>query len=162
MSNSRMLQQGTSLVELVVTIVILSISVAGVLAGISSITARSADPMITAQAGAIAEAYLEEVLLRSFRDPEAAGSDCASLPGVDPLEVRTTYDDIDDYNGLVETARLQADTGATLDGYEVTVTVTCATLGTISDTSRNAARVTVSVSRGGVQQVVLRGYRANL
>jgi MSHA pilin protein MshD len=146
----------------VVTIVILSVSVAGVLAGIGSLTARSADPMITAQAGAIAEAYLEEILLRSFRDPEAAASDCTSSPGVDAGETRASYDDIDDYNGLIETARLQADTATTLDAYQVSVTVACADLETITAASRNAARVTVSVSRGGVQQVVLRGYRANL
>jgi MSHA pilin protein MshD len=152
-------QRGATLVELVITIVIISLALVGVLAGINSITARSADPMISAQAGAIAEAYLEEVLLRTFKDPEGGATDCNSSPGDDSGETRASFDDIDDYNGLSEPARLQANAASSLAGYTVAVRVECAALDGIA--AGSAAKVTVSVSHGGIQQVVLWGYRAD-
>jgi MSHA pilin protein MshD len=109
-------QTGTTLIELVVAIVIISIAVSAVLGVLSSNIAHSADPMINHQAVAIAEAYLEEIALRSFHDPD----------GVDGEASRDLYDDVDDYDGLVDTgARNQFDAAlAGLSDYTITVAVT--------------------------------------
>jgi len=85
-------QQGVTLVELLVSIVIVSIAASGVLGVLSMTTAASADPMIRHQAAAIAEAYLEEIMLKPIADPD----------GVDGEAARTDYDDLDDYNGLAD------------------------------------------------------------
>jgi MSHA pilin protein MshD len=109
-------QSGTTLIELVIAIVIISIAASAILAALSSNVARSADPMIRHQAIAIAEAYLEEISLRSFADPD----------GVDGEASRDLYDDVDDYDGLVDNgARNQFDAAiAGLSDYTVSVDVT--------------------------------------
>jgi hypothetical protein len=62
--------------------------------------AASADPQIRAQARAIAEGYMEEILLKSYENPEPG---IAETGGVEqegtPLttEVRAEYDDVWDY-----------------------------------------------------------------
>ena len=79
-------QSGLSLVELLVSIVIVGIAAGTVLGVFSTTTGSSADPMIRHQAAAIAEAYLEEVLLRPFDDPDGSDGEVA----------RADFDDIDD------------------------------------------------------------------
>ena len=59
---------------------------------LSSTVGRSADAMVMSQAVAIAEAYLEEISLKAFADPD----------GVDGETTRAAFDDVDDYNGLVD------------------------------------------------------------
>ena len=76
---------GLSLVELIVFIVIVSASVAGIIGVITVTTRSSADPMIHKQALAIAEAMLEEVQLQPFTycdpdDPSAATADKVQAP----------------------------------------------------------------------------------
>ncbi len=52
-----------TLVELVITIVIIGIAAAALFSAMASITARSADPMLRQQSLLIAEAYLERLLV---------------------------------------------------------------------------------------------------
>ena len=85
-------QAGVSLVELLLSIVIVATAASAVLAALSSTTGASADPMVRRQAASIAEAYLEEILLKSFADPD----------GADGEALRADFDDVDDYNGLVD------------------------------------------------------------
>ena len=77
---------GLSLVELIVFIVIVSASVAGIIGVITVTTRSSADPMIHKQALAIAEAVLEEVQLLPFTycDPDDPGAATANAAGAPP------------------------------------------------------------------------------
>ena len=68
---------GVTLVELLVSIVVVSIAASAVLGVISMNTARSADPMILHQAAAIAESYIEEVLLKPASDPDGVDGEAA-------------------------------------------------------------------------------------
>ncbi|MCP5093300.1 MAG: prepilin-type N-terminal cleavage/methylation domain-containing protein [Gammaproteobacteria bacterium] len=143
-------QDGVTLVELLVSIVIVSIAASGVLGVLSMTTAASADPMIRHQAAAIAEAYLEEILLKPLDDPD----------GVDGEASRADYDDLDDYDGLADTgARDQF--GAPIGGlsdYNVAVGVSpSAALPAIPVS--NALRVDVVVTHGVDISFVLSGYR---
>ncbi len=77
--------RGLSLVELIVFIVIVGASVAGIIGVITVTTRASADPVIRKQALAIAEAVLEEVQLQPFTycdpdDPGAATANAAGAP----------------------------------------------------------------------------------
>ncbi len=85
-------ERGLTLVELLVSIVIVGIAASTILGVFSITSASSADPMIRHQAAAIAESYLEEVLARPFDDPD--GSDTETL--------RADFDDVDDYDGLLD------------------------------------------------------------
>lgn len=139
---------GATLVELVVSIVVISVGLAGVLVVMDRATRSSADPMIQYQAIAIAEAYLEEALLKEFNDPDGLGG-----------ETRATFDDVNDYNGLVNNgARDQSDQPIVgLEQYTVTMTVTAEAFNAIPAASARRVQVSVTPPFGGA--VVMSAYR---
>ncbi len=118
-------QQGLSLVELIATIVILSIALAGVAIGLSQGLNRSGEAIAELQAVALAQSYLDEILGKRYdektrnrgvppcRDPSLSGVPAArrctfeSAFGPDAGETSVTYsrirwDDVDDYDGMDE------------------------------------------------------------
>ncbi len=150
MSISR--QAGTTLIELVVAIVIISIAASSILMALSTSVTYSADPMIRHQAVAIAEAYLEEIALKSFVDPD----------GVDGEGSRDLYDDVDDYDGLVDNgARNQFDAAiAALSDYTVSVTVT-ASSALPSIASTDLYLISVQITHAANVDFTVSAYRAN-
>ena len=137
--------------------------------------------MVQEQASAIARAYLEEVLLNGFCDPSydpdgnpatgcpvdcttsvCAGGCGGAIPGA---ETRVDYDDICDYDGLVDSgARNQLDQPLEgLSSYTVSVQVIDSGVdlgGLPADTGRSA-RIDVTVSRTGMDPVTVSGWRVN-
>jgi MSHA pilin protein MshD len=145
-------QAGTTLIELVIAIVIISIAASAVLMALSTSIASSADPMVRHQAVAIAEAYLEEIALRSFADPD----------GVDGEASRDLYDDVDDYNGLVDNgARNQFDAAiAGLSDYTINVSVTpSGVLPSIAST--DLYLISVRITHTANIDFTVSAYRAN-
>ena len=108
-------QLGVTLVELLISIVIVAVAASAVLGMLSITSQSSADPMVRRQAVSIAEAYLEEILLKPFVDPD----------GIDGEAARINFDDIDDYDGLTDAgARDQfGNPIGPLGAYTVSVTV---------------------------------------
>lgn len=111
--------RGFTLIESIITLVVLAAAAAGVLLIYAETTARSADPMIRAQAQSIATAYMDEILLQAYSDPDEpeTGTEEAS---------RSDYDDVRDYdaiNGETPTDRT-GNTIGTLSAYTVNVDVT--------------------------------------
>jgi len=157
---SAFLQCGVTLIELVITIVIVAISVTAVLGVLSMLATGSADAMIRNQAVAIASAYLEEITLKPYSDPD----------GVAALEAtRDLYDDVSDYNGLVDPSVLGGGVGARdqfgnaiagLDQYTVTVTVGAGTLASIPGVDVRRIDVNVQYPSAHVN-VTISGYRTN-
>lgn len=157
--------RGVSLVELIVAIVIVGVSVAGILKVMDLTTQRSADPMIQQQAQLIAESYLEEILLKKFYDPDTNTVCTGTAEGS-----RVNYDNVCDYNGLNDNtgARNQFGTLVTgLESYNVAVTVTgdgTVSLGSINNTGAvRVLRVNVIVTHDSVPglSIPLAGYRTN-
>jgi MSHA pilin protein MshD len=107
--------------------------------------------MIMSQAVSVAEAYLEEITLKPFAEPPG---------GVDGETLRTDFDDVDDYNGLVDVgARDQfGNAPSALSRYTVTVTVTPSSDLT-GVPSADAERVDVRVTYAPNVRVALTGYR---
>lgn len=150
MMSATKVQGGVTLVELLVSIVIVSIAASGVLGVLSMTTAGSADPMIRHQAAAIAEAYLEEILLKPIVDPD----------GVDGEAARADFDDLDDYDGLADAgARNQFGVAITgLDAYNIAVAVSpTSALPTVP--VADALRVDIVVTNGLDISFALSGYR---
>ena len=141
---------GFTLIEIITTIVVLSVAATAIMSMFSNTIRSSANPMIQQQAISIAEAYMEEILLKSFNDPD----------GVDTGESRGTFDDVDDYDVLNNDA-IEDQNGVTiteLSDYRVSVTVTNnATLNAITD----AKRVRISVSHTVLDPIVIHGFRTN-
>ncbi len=144
-------QAGLTLVELLVSIVIVGIAASTILGVFSTVAASSADPLIRHQAAAIADAYLEEILLRPFDDPD----------GNDGESSRAAFDDLDDYDGLVDNGSRDqfGNPVPGLDDYTVTVSVSSSSgLGSIP--SADLVRVDVLVTRDSTISYVVSGYRA--
>lgn len=146
-------ERGVTLIELVISIVVIAIAASAVLGVLSSSVGRSADAMVLAQAVSVAEAYLEEISPKPYADPD----------GVDGEALRTDFDDVDDYDGLVDNgARDQFGAAlASLSAYTVTVTVV-ASAALAGVPAADAERVDVSVTHPGNVSVVLSGYKARL
>ena len=77
-------QQGTTLIELIIAMIIISVALSGILSVVNITTRHSADPVVQLQAVAIAESYLEEILLLPVLDPD----------GSNVGESRSTFDNI--------------------------------------------------------------------
>lgn len=140
--------RGVTLVELIVSIVIIGVALSGVLMVFIRNTSASADPLIWHQATAIAEAYLEEALTKSFT--------------VGPGATRDTYDDVLDYNFTDVGARDQTGTPISgLGGYTVQVQAAAEALTVV--TASNAIRVQVTVTPQVLTSttVIISGYRTN-
>jgi len=151
---------GVTLLELVIAIAIVGIALAGAVSVFVVTTQHSADPMAQEQAQLIAEAYLDEILLKKFYDPDT-GTVCTGTTGG---ETRATYDNVCDYNGLSEAPTNQFGAAIGLPSYNVAVSVVNSgvTLGTINNTGAiRVLRVDVTVNLQGAPSVVLSAYRTN-
>jgi MSHA pilin protein MshD len=146
-------ESGATLIELIISIVVIAIAASAVLGVLSSTVGRSADALLLSQAVAIAEAYLEEISLKPFVDPD----------GVDGEAARPSFDDVDDYDGLVDVgARDQFDTALLpLAQYTVTVSVVASTA-LAGVPGADAERIDVRVTYPGDGIVVLTGYKTRL
>lgn len=169
-------RRGATLVELVISIVIISIALTVLFAVTSRTTERSVDPMIQVQAGAVARSYLEEILQKSFCDPDLSDDCVAACSGAGACGnasctvqegARSLYDDVCDYDALADNPPRDTTGNAIpgLDLYTVNVQVVddaSATLNGISGNNGTVVRVDVDVSHPAMQRdVSLSGFRAN-
>ena len=171
--------RGFTLLELVITIVILGLGVAAFARLMNASTVASVDPMVRQQAHAVAQSYLEEVMLNPFCDPNLSTdcaatctaanicSTCGGSASPAPAESRPGYDDVCDYNGLSDTG-VRNQFGAViaaLSGYNVTVTVddSGVTLPGMSSANGQVVRVDVNVTHATNPNVdvTLSAYRTN-
>ena len=180
-------QNGVTLVELVVFIVLVGIAFGALMLAFNQFGFHSTDPMIRKQSLAIAESLMDEVELMPFTycDPDdpnastaantagctggAAGSeDDSGTLGPEAGETRystaTPFDNVSDYNGFSMTP---GTTGGIRDitntvvsglsGYSASIVVAQAGLGGIA--AADALRITVTVTAPNATTFELVGYR---
>lgn len=138
-----------TLIEILVTIVVISIAGTALMGVYTNLIARSADPIIQQQALAIAEAYMEEIRLKAFSDPNGG------------VETRPNYDDIQDYNGLPDTV-VRDQNGvaiASLSAYSVTVNVAGQSFAGLN--AADSMRIDVVVNHPAIDPITLSGFRVN-
>lgn len=181
-------QRGFTLIELIVFIVIVSVALAGVLTVLTHTTRHSADPMLRKQALAIAEAILEEVMLRPFTycDPsdDAAATATSATVGAEACTANVqglgaggnariaNTDNVGDYAGVTLSPVTSVDGNNAYAGYTAAITVTPENLGpatgeitsaacasTNDCSAMNVLRIAVTVSRAGTDNITLEGYR---
>jgi MSHA pilin protein MshD len=146
-------QAGMTLIEVVISIVVVAIAVSAVLGVLASNAQHSADAMVLSQAVSIAEAYMEEISLKPFDDPDA----------VDGEGARVDFDDVDDYNGLVDNGAADqfGNPIAALAAYTVSVAVaTSAALPNVA--AGDAVRVDVRVQFVPYVDFSLSAYKTRL
>jgi MSHA pilin protein MshD len=176
-------QGGLSLVELVVFIVIVSVSIAGIFLVLNKATRTSADPVARKQALAIAESLLEEIELMPFTfcDPVdanaatatgafvGAGGCATTVEAIGPeagetrYSAATPFDNVNDYHGFTMNSGNGGIKDITntvipaLNSYSASVSVVQEVLQGIASTE--SLRVTVTVTGPGNTTVTLDGYR---
>ncbi len=181
---------GFILIELVVGIVILSIGTAAFLTLVTNTTKNSVDPQIRVQGNAIAQAYLEEIMLSSFCDPDwdpdidldgdpltnpqncpvdcvsSACTVCKASGTGWSMESRNTYDDVCDYTSIVGAAATDRNglSLGTVGDYTVTVTVDDVGVSLNTSATSNAGqvvRVDVDVTHTSGTSMQLSSFKTN-
>jgi len=150
---------GFTLIEILVTIVVLGIAATSIMSVFMSTVQTSADPLIQQQAVSIAEAYMEEIQSQHFADPVAV-----ETGGAEAGEIRATYNDVQDYAGLSDTgAKNQNNVAiAGLADYDVDVAVTAQTLsGSTAIAAVDSRRIDITVSHPAIDPILLSGFRTN-
>lgn len=169
-------EDGFTLLELVLVVVILSVVGVGMLVLIHNTTKNSADPQFIQQANSIARSYLEEVLLRPFCDPDFVTNSCPADCTVGACGActgaeggRSLFDDVCDYDGLSDTAGALDQTGSAVTGlgaFNVSVQVFDdggADLNGLTGTTGQVVLVNINVTHDENESVnvSLSGYRTN-
>jgi MSHA pilin protein MshD len=137
--------QGVTLVELVVSIVVISIAGVALASTLAYLNGAGNTSILQAQAQSIANSYLNEILGKSFSGPYNGG-------------VRALFDDVSDYNGL-DTPVASDEFGNVSGNFRVRVS---ALPGVLNGLPANAVLlVNVTVDYGNASSVVASGYRTN-
>ena len=144
---SKTRNSGFTLLEVLVTVVVIAISATALMSVFSSTVRTSADPMFQHQALAIAEAYMEEIRLKDF--------------AIGPETTRASFDDVRDYNGLTDVGARDQNNNliAGLNDYTINVTVVNDGLNGIA--VADSLRIDIVVSRALIDDILLSGYRVN-
>lgn len=161
-------QQGATLVELVMTIVIISIAIAGVVGAFALIAGRSADPLNQTRAVALSQLYMDEVLAKSFAEGapiggglvSAAKADCTNL-GPDG-ESRLTFNDVDDYHNLNDSPpeNSEQEQLAGYNRFRASILVACA--GTeVGLANHEAKRIDITITDPSNNTYLFSAYRGN-
>lgn len=168
---------GFTLVELVVTMVLISIAVLGISQALAFAISHQSDGIWQAKAVALAESYIEEIMARRYDEVTPLGGVPPCAPGGTPCtaagslgsdgEPRAQYDDVDDYDGVDDLPPLDADGNprAQYAGYRVQVTVDYADAAQVAalgmDDVTDAKLVTVVVTPPGRGPMAFPAVRGN-
>lgn len=162
--------RGATLVELVITIVIISVAIAGVVGAFSLIVGRSADPLDQSRAVALSQLYMDEILTKRYADgapvggggvASAADADCGAL-GPEG-ESRATFDDVDDYQSITNAVPENSE-GADLNGYSgfrVSVSVQCDGTAIGFGSDYEAKRIDITITDPSGNTYLFSAYRGN-
>ena len=138
--------RGLALVEVVIAIAVIATAAGAVLAASSLGAVQQSRLYVQQQALWVAQAYLDEICGKAFSDPD----------GVNTETLRTTYDDVSDYAGLLDSGA--RDSGgqpiAGLTRFDVRVAV--APSGAVPGVAAaDVRRIEVRVSAAGTEAVLV-------
>ncbi len=158
-------ENGFSLIELVITIVVLGIALSALTASLFSGVSRNADPLWQSKATQLSQAYLDEILSMRYQENSPLGGGSVGTCAIGGNEVgetsRSLYDDVDDYDGLTETADfLDTTTSSVYTGYTVVIDVTC--VDSTNAASTNSKLIVVTITSPTNKDLVFSVFRADL
>ena len=138
--------RGVTLVELVVSIVVIAIAGAALAGTLAYLNGTGNTSILQAQAQSIANAYLNEITGKSYLDPD----------GINGEALRSQYDDVSDYNGL-DTPAASDVLGSAAGNFRVRVNVVPGVLNGLPAAA--VRRIDVTVDYGNSFTVIATGYR---
>lgn len=157
--------KGFSLIELVITIVVIGIALSALSTSLFTAVGRSADPLWQSKATQLSQAYLDEILSMRYQEDSPLGGGIVGTcfeAGSEAGETsRSLFDDVDDYDGLVETASfLDITTNSNYAGYTVSITVTC--VGPTNVAVNDSKLIAVTITSPTNQSIVFSVFRADI
>ena len=161
--------KGVTLVELVITIVVIGIAMSALISSLSTGIANSSTPLWEGKALELSQAYLDEIQAMKFDESSAIGGgelasvECNSA-NFDDGETRALYDDVDDYHGLTDAPPVLIDSTISMAeyaNYSVSVQVSCAGGDLGLANSDSAKRITVIVTVPGGESRSVAFYKGN-
>ena len=152
--------KGFSLIELIITIVVLGVALSALTSSIFNGVGRNADPLWQSKATQLSQSYLDEILSMRYQEDSPLGGGgvgTCTLVGSEAGETsRSLYDDVDDYNGLIESADfLDTTTLSNYSGYNVSIEVTC------NDVATNSKLIAVTITSPTNQNLVFSVIRGD-
>jgi MSHA pilin protein MshD len=160
-----MAQRGTTLVEVIIFVLIVSIAVVSVVSTLSLAVRQSSDPLVQRQTLAIGESLIQEIDSQPYaqKDPyNPTGPDDAIGP--EPGEARAgsplPFDNPNDYSGYSETGIVAPDGSAVagLGTYSASVVATQQSMGNVP--ASDGLLVVVTATGPDGQPVALTTFRA--
>jgi MSHA pilin protein MshD len=148
-------QTAFTLIEILVTLVVIGVAATALLQVFSNMVRGSADPMIQQQAITVAEAYMEEILRKPYADPNGGETGSAEAG-----ESRASFDDVQDYNSLPDNLVRDQNNNAVaaLADYTVAVDVNFVA-GVLNGV--DALQIDVTVTHPVLGAVSLSAFRTN-
>ncbi|MCR9260023.1 MAG: prepilin-type N-terminal cleavage/methylation domain-containing protein [Pseudomonadaceae bacterium] len=105
---NKLVSHGFTLVETIVAMLIISIAALAMASALGFAFSRSSDGLLEAKVVYIAQSYLEEIQARRYDEATPSGGTppCQTLAPCSALgpdsESRQNFDDVDDYDGLLD------------------------------------------------------------
>lgn len=154
------LQQGVTLIELIITLVVVGIALSAVVSVLTPSFSRSSDPIWQARAVELIEAYLDEIQAMRFNEtsPIGGGFDNACDTTAEEAS-RNQFDDVGDYNGVNDSPPelLLGALGADYTGFRAEITVNCvgSSFGFPSDNYIKRISIQITGPTGAVLQMAM-------
>lgn len=163
LQRSRNNSRGITLIELVITIVIISLALVASLSSFSVITGRSSNVLVQSRALDLAQLYMDEILSKNFDEATGSGGTptyTGSCRITDDGESRDNYDDVDDFNGLNESpATVNNNLAALYANYTVDVDVSCD--GSVGANANGSKLVQITITDPIGNNSVVSAYKGN-
>jgi MSHA pilin protein MshD len=142
-------QTGFSLIELIFFIVVVALGLAGILSVMNQTVASSVDPLVRKQALVLADALMEEIMLKANRNPDGGYSGSN----------RAQFDDVLDYQGYSTCCGMVMIDGTPIAGLE-RYNIKSVTISDVEPVSGAAVLKQVVVTIDSPQgELTLRSYR---
>lgn len=174
-------QQGFTLIETVMFLIIVGLALAAMSQLYSSNVAHSSEPLLRQKAISLANFYMDEILRKKWNEntPDGGGcvntgsGSCATGPAAAAIgtdgQSRATYNDVDDYNGINESPPKDQSGAALSDftGFTARVSVSNSGFNPTSDANHDvpaadSLRIQVDIDIAATNETItLIAYRSN-
>ena len=175
-SSRKQTVSGFTLVEVVISMVVISISVLGITGALAFGFRHQSDGLWQVKSVLLAQSYIDEILSRRFDENTPLGgipacspatTPCSAAAAFDDGETRARFDDVDDYDGVDDQPPVDADgvNRVGYDGYRVQVSVSYPDAGQVSalglSSAEDAKIVRVTVTSPAAQPMSFSVLKAN-
>ncbi len=174
-------QHGATLIELVVSMVILAIAMTSLSVQFFSQTTRAVEPLFEIRAAELGQALMDEILAKPYDENSPAGGvpacdddSCSPVLGAEPDETsRIDFDDVDDYHYYCDSSppyfAIEDVEGNEPDGFEYFQMSICVVYDNdydgMSGAGVNAKRITIDIyppaAGGRGPAITFSAYRSN-